>query len=318
MTKHNKTPLEPLHTLKGTGYVQAKRSEAPRSPTGGEKALLALDTMVTDGMRRDGLLPPGAQQPQPQPASPPPNIEDFDPSQLPMWTLMMALAWIETRSLEAVTWQRDDWRRENGLPETSYAVSALTEFEPDDEHPIFFDTSRAFTAFRRYCEAAKLVAFGMSAAKGEPVPMRPTDWAYGRMELSSKLDEVWRVGGDSFSRIMVEQSQLLACTAETDASSAEKPTSAGPAAEPSVPEKLALLLQAPRGSKTKAILAAAWEIWKGPAPFYASIDRRDDDLFAAMKNLNEGYRDTDRPDRETFRTAMEKYDGAISRETPRG
>lgn len=192
MTTHGKdAPPVPLKTLKDTGYAGSKKSEAAPTQSEGERSLRALDNMLTASMRRDGLLPP-PNDPPPVPATPPPNIADYDPLQMPVWTLLMALAWISSRDVERVTWQRDDWRRANGLPEGSVPTVSIGAGEGIDGAEVGGSDPTAFKALEAF---AQLLAAGQEGRievqamsdRGEPDTLRPIDWTYGSSHLTISM-----------------------------------------------------------------------------------------------------------------------------------
>ncbi len=214
MAKPPKRPIEPLTTLKGAGYAGSRNTKEPRRPFEGEKALVALDTIMTDSMRRGGALP----EPEPIAASelpliPPPDIAEYDAVKLPVWTLLMALAWISTRNMETVTWQRDDWRRENGLPEGSLPTVSISAGEGiesgNDGDPTAFRALEAFDQLKIAGESGNIVVRAMAADRDEPVVLRPLDWTYGSLSFDRQLDEVWRVGRERYQRLTVEREHLL-------------------------------------------------------------------------------------------------------------
>lgn len=214
MSKPPTKPIEPLTILKGVGYAGRRNNEKPRRLPEGEKALGALDTIMTDSMRRIGVLP--ELEPITSAKLPlilPPNIAEYDVMKLPVWTLLMALAWIATRNMETVTWQRDDWRRENGLPEGSLptvSISAGEGIESDnDGDPTAFRALEAFDQLKTAGEGGNIVVRAMAVDRDEPTVLRPLDWTYGALSFDRQLDEVWRVGRERYYRLTVERDHLL-------------------------------------------------------------------------------------------------------------
>lgn len=139
-----------------------------------------------------------------------PAITDYDPKAEPWWTLMMALAWIDTRSMVSVTWQQDDWREANGYPPARYADSVVSEYDPSDTHPAIINASEAFQKFRRLCGSSQLEAY--AELDGATIPIPPVEWAYGSLELGRSHQEFWRSGRNLYSRIMVRSELLMSAT----------------------------------------------------------------------------------------------------------
>lgn len=319
MSKSSSTPVEPLKMVKGDGPIQ-HNGVGVQQPSDGEKSLSALDNMMTESMRLAGLLPlrgPDDPAVASLPSSPPPNIADYDPMRMPVWTLLMALAWIATRDAERVTWQRDEWRRANGLPEGSIPTVSIGAMEglgdggdEDEDDPTVFRALDAFDKLKAAGEGDEIEVHAMALGRNEPVTLRPLDWTYGKLSFDSRYDEVWRVGGEYYHTMTVGRENLLRAFPPDDPGQyTMQPSMAGRPAELD-----ALIGRA--GSKSRAILVAAWKLWGGHPPPYDGVGRRDDDLFATMQEMNPSFKA--RPDRETFRLAVEKYVLAISSEIPPG
>ena len=150
----------------------------------------------------------------------------------------------------------------------------------------------------------------MALGRNEPVTLRPVDWTYGKLSFDNRFDEVWRVGGEYYHTMTVGRENLLTVFPPADPDQfCVQPSIGGRPAELE-----ALIRRA--GPKSKAILVAAWKLWGGHPPPYDGVGRRDDDLFGTMQDMNPNFKT--RPDRETFRLALEKYVQAISSEIPPG
>ena len=300
MSKSSKAPIEPLKMVKGLGSVGTQR------PRESERSLSGV--MPLHGSTEpDVCLPPSASQP---------DIADYDPMRMPVWTLLMALAWISTRDVERVTWQRDEWRRANGLPEGSIptvsigALEGLEDGDNGDEDPTVFRALDAFDKLKAAGEGSELEVYAMALGRNEPVTLRPVDWTYGKLSFDNRFDEVWRVGGEYYHTMTVGRENLLTVFPPADPDQfCVQPSIGGRPAELE-----ALIRRA--GPKSKAILVAAWKLWGGHPPPYDGVGRRDDDLFGTMQDMNPNFKT--RPDRETFRLALEKYVQAISSEIPPG
>ncbi len=275
MTKSNKTPLTPTAKLRGRGRSVPVSKEGPHSSSRADP-LKALDGIMTASLRQSGRLPVPKTSDAPKAATAPPEIKDFDPLQIPVWTLLMALAWIATRDLTTVTWQRNDWRRANGLPDGSIPIASigategvselLGEDEDDADDPTAFRALEAFSKLRSAGEAGTIEVHAMSASQGRPIALRSLDWTYGKLSFDHRYEEVWRVGGDLYHTLTVEREDLLRAFPAT---SARPGVDAGAEIE-------AGLEVGPQGlGQTVQILAdAIWHTWRAiPTGFPRRADR---------------------------------------------
>lgn len=294
-----KKPIEPLTTLKGRGRTPSKKTSAPRVPSDGEKALIALDAMMTDSMRKAGVLPspPPAEQivaPAPAPA-PLPDMAEYDAMKLPVWTLVMALAWIATRSSESVTWQRDDWRREHGWPEASVPTSL--DPDPDDEpHPAFYSSAQAMKDLQAKGEAGEIEVRAMSLSRNQPVVLTPLDWSYGALQFTRRFDEVWVVGGEEYVRLTVQRDHLLKAfpphltvpVPTSLAAKAEEPAEMGPQG---------------LGSTVQILADAIWSKWRSIPEGFPRREDRYGAIWAVAKQRQPALTDDKRPSFDSFERA---------------
>jgi hypothetical protein len=183
---------------------------------------------------------------------PPPDPADYDPMLMPTWTLPMTLAWVETRSVDSVRWQIDEWRKSCGADTSSIAIAAIG-LDDADPHPMFFRSMDALKKLRLACEADAIAANALSTVIGRIVRMEPTDWAYGELTFDSNLREIWTAAAVQFSRITFKSADVIRHWPETPNRDAF-PVGAGPE---SAPKK--------RGPKPKyawgAFTAQMEELW---------------------------------------------------------
>ncbi|MEQ1768502.1 MAG: hypothetical protein ABL879_01570 [Devosia sp.] len=151
---------------------------------------------------------------------PPPEPTDFDdPSQLATWTVPMVCAWISERNIESVRWQMSQWRRAHGWPDASLALAAIGRSvllgegeeageEEEEDNPAHFDSMSSMKELTRAGESGTITAMGMSSTTGQPAPLQPSDWTYGRLEFDGKLAERWRVGATLFTALTFRRDEV--------------------------------------------------------------------------------------------------------------
>lgn len=285
MSKSSKAPIEPLKMVKGLGSVGTQRpSESERLLSG----ILPLHGSPEPDVR----FPPSASQP---------DIADYDPMWMPVWTLLMALAWISTRDAERVTWQRDEWRRANGLPEGSIptvSIGAMEGLEDgevgDKDDPTVFRALDAFDKLKAAGEGGELEVYAMALGRNEPVTLRPVDWTYGKLSFDNRFDEVWRVGGEYYHTMTVGRENLLRVFPASE-----------PVSPPADASKHQEVGSGPQGlGQTVQVLAdAIWHTWeKVPAGFPRREDRFKA-IWDAAKRRQPALKDQSMPSFDSFERA---------------
>ncbi|ODT72803.1 MAG: hypothetical protein ABS75_03100 [Pelagibacterium sp. SCN 63-23] len=260
--------------------------------------------MMTESMRRAGLLPlrgPAEPAVASLSSTPPPDIADYDPMRMPVWTLLMALAWISTRDAERVTWQRDEWRRANGLPEGSISTVSIGAMEgledgddEDEDDPTVFRALDAFDKLKAAGEGDEIEVYAMALGRNEPVTLRPLDWTYGKLSFDNRYDEVWRVGGEYYHTMTVGRESLLrvfpAPEALSPSSDATRDHEVG-----SGPQGL--------GQTVQVLADAIWHTWqKVPDGFPRRRDRFKA-IWEAAKGRQPALRDQSMPSDDSFERA---------------
>ncbi|MCP8883003.1 hypothetical protein NIM87_05790 [Devosia sp. XJ19-1] len=259
---------------------------------------------MTQSLRQSGVLPlhestePDAALPS---SAPPPNITDYDPMRMPVWTLLMALAWIATRDAERVTWQRDEWRRANGLPEGSILAVSIGAMEgledgddEDEDDPTVFRALDAFDKLKAAGEGDEIEVYAMALGRNEPVTLRPLDWTYGKLSFDSRYDEVWRVGGEYYHTMTVGRENLLRVF--------PAPEPVSPLSDASRDHEVGT---GPQGlGQTVQVLAdAIWYTWQKVPDGFPRREDRFKAIWDAAKGRQPALRDRNMPSFDSFERA---------------
>lgn len=221
--------------------------------------------------------------------SPVPNPGDFDPMDEPIWSLMMTLAWIARRNVEAVRWQMDPWRRANELMPASFALAGIGAAR-GGEPPVFFNTIATLRLLEREAKAGSIVATGLSSETGRPAQLTAEDWVYGSIHIvgtDGPGSEEWTVNGAlSYSLLTFKRDDVLTVW--------PLPGRSAPA------PVLSIVKTAPKAEKkpsamTLAIDAAIGQKWPDGLPAFTSFRERDRAIAVAMG------REKTPPSEDTFR-----------------